>query len=40
MSVFELPEVTLIPNGKHLPPIEDGRLLPDYVKRDAAYLQS
>ncbi len=32
MSVFELPTVTLIPNGIHHPPIEDGRLLPNSVK--------
>ena len=32
MSVFELPKVTLIPNGIHHPPIEDGRLLPKSVK--------
>ncbi|MGE9737991.1 CBS domain-containing protein, partial [Enterococcus faecium] len=31
-SVFELPTVTLIPNGIHHPPIEDGRLLPNSVK--------
>ncbi|MFS7474272.1 CBS domain-containing protein, partial [Enterococcus faecium] len=30
--VFELPTVTLIPNGIHHPPIEDGRLLPNSVK--------
>ena len=29
LSVFELPTVTLIPNGIHHPPIEDGRLLPE-----------
>ncbi|TKN29523.1 hypothetical protein DVW88_13445 [Enterococcus faecium] len=34
MSVFELPTVTLIPNGIHHPPIEDGRLLPNSVKRN------
>uniref|UniRef100_UPI003100BB31 hypothetical protein n=1 Tax=Enterococcus faecium TaxID=1352 RepID=UPI003100BB31 len=33
MSVFELPTVTLIPNGIHHPPIEDGRLLPNSVKK-------
>ena len=32
MSVFELPTVTLIPNGIHHQPIEDGRLLPNSVK--------
>lgn len=32
MLVFELPTVTLIPNGIHHPPIEDGRLLPNSVK--------
>ena len=32
MFVFELPTVTLIPNGIHHPPIEDGRLLPNSVK--------
>ncbi|HFD0690700.1 TPA: hypothetical protein QFF16_002420, partial [Enterococcus faecium] len=32
LSVFELPTVTLIPNGIHHPPIEDGRLLPNSVK--------
>ncbi|MBD9766452.1 hypothetical protein IHP68_12495, partial [Enterococcus faecium] len=26
--------VTLIPNGIHHPPIEDGRLLPNSVKND------
>ena len=31
-SVFELPTVTLIPNGIHHSPIEDGRLLPNSVK--------
>ncbi|WP_270785016.1 hypothetical protein, partial [Enterococcus faecium] len=31
-SVFELPTVTLIPNGIHHPPIEDGRLLPNSVQ--------
>ena len=35
MSVFELPTVTLIPNGIHHPPIEDGRLLPNSVKDDS-----
>ncbi|MDV4744436.1 helix-turn-helix domain-containing protein [Enterococcus faecium] len=34
MSVFELPTVTLIPNGIHHPPIEDGRLLPNSVKEE------
>ncbi|RXW88815.1 hypothetical protein CYQ60_13395, partial [Enterococcus faecium] len=28
-----LPTVTLIPNGIHHPPIEDGRLLPNSVKK-------
>ncbi|MEJ4827670.1 hypothetical protein SKA15_11880, partial [Enterococcus faecium] len=28
--------VTLIPNGIHHPPIEDGRLLPNSVKSDLA----
>ncbi len=34
MSVIELPTVTLIPNGIHHPPIEDGRLLPNSVKEN------
>ncbi|MGC4608982.1 PTS sugar transporter subunit IIC [Enterococcus faecium] len=37
MSVFELPTVTLIPNGIHHPPIEDGRLLPNSVKFQAVF---
>ncbi|HAQ0112348.1 TPA: hypothetical protein IWN28_002574 [Enterococcus faecium] len=38
MSVFELPTVTLIPNGIHHPPIEDGRLLPNSVKKMSQLL--
>nr|WP_233108781.1 hypothetical protein [Enterococcus faecium]UHK30108.1 hypothetical protein KNN24_00195 [Enterococcus faecium]UHK30109.1 hypothetical protein KNN24_00215 [Enterococcus faecium] len=40
MSVFELPTVTLIPNGIHHPPIEDGRLLPNSVKDVEALSES
>lgn len=39
MSVFELPTVTLIPNGIHHPPIEDGRLLPNSVKKNDPRLK-
>ncbi|MCZ1792057.1 hypothetical protein GHB46_15330, partial [Enterococcus faecium] len=30
--------VTLIPNGIHHPPIEDGRLLPNSVKKDNNWI--
>ncbi|TKO90924.1 hypothetical protein DVY24_02885 [Enterococcus faecium] len=39
MSVFELPTVTLIPNGIHHPPIEDGRLLPNSVKKKYSIIE-
>lgn len=36
MSIFERPEAGLIPNGIHHLPIEDGRLLPNFLKNGKA----
>lgn len=37
LSALEWQIVTFIPNGIHHPPIEDGRLLPNYVKNKVEF---